>query len=225
MNGKLSLVATPIGNMEDITLRAIRTLSEADAIFAEDTRRTANLLARHQIRKPLHSCPAFSEARRGAEIAGRVAAGERIALVTDAGTPGISDPGFRVVRACLEGKLAVEVIPGACAAIAALSVSGLPTDEFHFVGFLPTKPGACERRLRQLVGLPGVLVLYESPHRLLRTLTQMAAILENRPVVVAREITKQFEEFLRGTSSEILAHFQSRPPRGEFVVLIGPNPV
>jgi len=221
MDGKLSLVATPIGNMEDIALRALRTLSEADIIFAEDTRHTAHLLNHYRIRKPLRSYHAFSEARQSEEIATRVAQGERVALVSDAGSPGISDPGFRVVRSCLEKGLTLEVIPGPCAAIAALSISGLPTDEFHFVGFLPSKTGARKRRLYQLAPLPGTLVIYESPHRLTRTLDQMIEIFPNRPMVVAREITKKFEEFRRGTIADLLAHFQTHPPKGEFVILIG----
>lgn len=221
MSGKLSLVATPIGNMEDITLRALRVLAEADVIMAEDTRRTAQLLARHSIRRPMESCPAFREGNRATAIAERVARGERLALVSDAGTPGISDPGGRLVRACLERGLTVEVIPGPCAAIAALSISGLPTHEFHFVGFLPPKRGPKERRLRGLASVPGTLVIYESPHRLAATLEVMAAVFADRPVVVGREITKKFEEFRRGTSGEIVAWFRAHPPRGEFVLLVG----
>lgn len=224
MPGKLSLVATPIGNLEDITLRALRTLREADIVFAEDTRHTAHLLHHHNIHKPLQSYHGFNEARRSAEIAARVAAGGRVALVSDAGSPGISDPGFRVVRACLEQDLMVEAIPGPSAVITALSASGLPTDEFHFVGFLPPKSGACERELRGLLAVAGTLVIYESPHRLLRTLGQVAVIFPDRPVVVARELTKKFEEYRRGGGAEVLAHFQAHPPKGELVVLIGPPP-
>ncbi len=220
MSGKLSLVATPIGNMEDITLRALRVLSEADVIFAEDTRHTSNLLTHHEIRKPLQSCHDFSEARRSSEIADRVAAGGRVALVSDAGTPGISDPGFRVVRACVERGLEIEAIPGPCAAIAALSASGLATDEFHFVGFLPVKSGACERRLRELSIIPGTLIIYESPYRIARTLERIAAIFPDRRMVAARELTKKFEEFRRGTAATLLAHFQAHVPRGEFVILV-----
>jgi 16S rRNA (cytidine1402-2'-O)-methyltransferase len=221
MQGKLSLVATPIGNMEDITLRAIRILSEADVVFAEDTRHTAHLLSFHEIRKPLQSCHNFSEARRSQEIVERIANGEKVALVSDAGTPGISDPGFRVVRSCLEKNLPVEVIPGPCAAIAALSTSGLPTDEFHFVGFLPPKAVACEKRLRQLSTIEATLIVYESPYRVLRTLEKLCLIFPDRNIVVAREITKKFEEYRRGTPTEVLAHFQKHPPKGEFVILIG----
>jgi 16S rRNA (cytidine1402-2'-O)-methyltransferase len=221
MQGKLSLVATPIGNMEDITLRAIRVLSEADVVFAEDTRHTAHLLSYHEIRKPLQSCHAFSEARRSQEIIERIAQGEKVALVSDAGTPGISDPGFRVVRNCLEKGLPIEVIPGPCAAIAAICTSGLETDEFHFVGFLPPKVVACEKRLLELSTISGTLILYESPYRVLRTLELISAIFPDRNIVVAREITKKFEEYRRGTPAEVLAHFKKHPPKGEFVILIG----
>lgn len=221
MSGKLSLVATPIGNLEDITLRAIRVLAEADVVFAEDTRRTAHLLAHHRIRRPLVSCHNFNEARRSQEIARRAIMGEKIALVSDAGSPGISDPGFRMVRSCLEAGVMVEVVPGACAAIAALSGSGLPIDEFHFVGFLPQKSGACEKRLRALMMLPGTLVLYESPYRVVRTLKLLATLGPERPLVVAREMTKRFEEYRRGRASELIEHFEKIPPKGEFVVLVG----
>jgi 16S rRNA (cytidine1402-2'-O)-methyltransferase len=221
--GILHLVATPIGNLEDITLRALRILREADAIYAEDTRHTANLLNHHQIHKPLLSCHEHNERRREEEIAGRVEQGERIALVSDAGSPGISDPGFRIVRTCVERGLTVEAIPGPCALVAALSASGLPTHEFHFVGFLPVKSGACERRLRELSAVPGTLAFYESPHRLLRTLERLAAIFPDRRVVVARELTKKFEEFQRGTAANLLKHFQQHPPRGEIVLLVGGN--
>lgn len=218
--GRLDLVATPIGNLEDITLRALRVLREADAIYAEDTRHTAVLLAHYEIRKPLLSCHEHNERQRCEEMARRVAEGQRIALVSDAGSPGISDPGFRAVRACVEQGLAVEAIPGPCALVAALSASGLPTHEFHFVGFPPVKSGACERKLRELETVPGTLVFYESPHRLLRTLGRIAAVYPERRVVVARELTKKFEEFQRGTAGELLGHFEQHPPRGEIVLLL-----
>jgi 16S rRNA (cytidine1402-2'-O)-methyltransferase len=206
--------------MEDITLRALRILSEADVIFAEDTRHTAHLLTHHKIHKPLQSCHAFSEARQSQEITRRIAQGEKVALVSDAGTPGISDPGFRVVRACIEQGLPLEVIPGPCAVIAALSASGLPTDEFHFIGFLPHKATASERSLRALSAISGTLVLYESPYRVIKTLGQIAAVFPTSNVVIARELTKKFEEFRRGTASELRAHFEKHPPKGEFVILI-----
>jgi 16S rRNA (cytidine1402-2'-O)-methyltransferase len=220
MTGKLSLVATPIGNLEDITLRAIRVLREADVIYAEDTRHSSHLLTAHQIHKPLKSCHDFSEEKRGQEIVSRIQNGQKIAFISDAGTPGISDPGYRLVHACIENKLPIEVIPGACAAIAALSISGLPTHEFHFAGFLPPKSGAREKRLRELSSIPATLIFYESPYRVIKTLEQIALIFPDRMVVVAREITKKFEEFCRGTSVEVLAHFQKHSPKGEFVILI-----
>ncbi|MCC7519442.1 MAG: 16S rRNA (cytidine(1402)-2'-O)-methyltransferase [Verrucomicrobiae bacterium] len=223
MSGILSIVATPIGNLEDITLRALRVLREAEAVIAEDTRRTAILLQRHGIARPVESCPAFREASACARVVERIAAGERLALVSDAGTPGISDPGARIVRACVARGLAVEVIPGPCAAVAALCGSGLPTHEFHFVGFLPPKAVARERRLRELATLPGTLVIYESPHRLCAMLGQAAGVFGARPAAVARELTKKFEEFRRGTSAELAAWFATHPPKGEIVFLVGPG--
>lgn len=220
MSGILSIVATPIGNLEDITLRALRVLRESSAVIAEDTRRTAILFQRHGISRPIESCPAFREAASCERIADRIAAGERLALVSDAGTPGISDPGSRIVRACVARGLAVEVIPGPCAAIAALCGSGLPTHEFHFVGFLPPKAVARERRLRELATLPGTLVIYESPHRLGAMLAQAAGVFADRPAVIGRELTKKFEEFRRGTAAELAAWFATHPPKGEIVFLV-----
>src|SRR5271170_2728210 len=165
MPGTLYLVATPIGNLEDITLRAIRTLKECDAVAAEDTRRTGQLLKHFGISKPMLSYFAFNEARRSEEILERLARGEKIALVTDAGSPGISDPGERVVRAARAAGRRVESVPGPCALVAALTASGLPADEFHFVGFLPHKSGQRRRQLEALKAVPGTLVFYESPHR------------------------------------------------------------
>lgn len=223
MSGILSIVATPIGNLEDVTLRALRVLKESSAVIAEDTRRTAILLQRHGISARVESCPAFRESSACERIAARIAAGERLALVSDAGTPGISDPGSRIVRACVERGLPVEVIPGPCAAIAALCGSGLPTHEFHFVGFLPPKAVARERRLRELSALPGTLVIYESPHRVDAMLAQAAAVFGGRPSVVGRELTKKFEEFRRGTSAELAEWFAAHPAKGEIVFLVGPG--
>jgi 16S rRNA (cytidine1402-2'-O)-methyltransferase len=220
MSGILSIVATPIGNLEDITLRALRVLRESSAVIAEDTRRTAILFQRHGISRPIESCPAFREAASCERLAERIAAGEHLALVSDAGTPGISDPGSRIVRACVARGLTVEVIPGPCAAIAALCGSGLPTHEFHFVGFLPPKAVARERRLRELAALPGTLVIYESPHRLGAILAQAAGVFADRPAVIGRELTKKFEEFRRGTAAELAAWFATHPPKGEIVFLV-----
>ncbi|MDD2708062.1 MAG: 16S rRNA (cytidine(1402)-2'-O)-methyltransferase [Verrucomicrobiae bacterium] len=219
-SGCFYLVATPIGNLEDITLRALRILKEADGVYAEDTRHTALLLNHYQIRRPLQSCHDHNEARRGEEIAGRVERGEKVALVSDAGSPGISDPGFRAVRACVDKGLRVEAIPGPCALIAGLSASGLSTHEFHFAGFLPVKPGACEKRMRELLSLPGTLAIYESPYRIIRTLKLMETLAPDRLVVVARELTKKFEECRRDRPALLAAHFEAHPPKGEFVLLV-----
>ena len=222
--GTLYLVATPIGNLEDITLRALRTLKECDVVVAEDTRRTAQLLRHFGISKPLISCFQHNEARRAGEILRRLETGERVALVTDAGSPGISDPGERVVRAVRAAGSRVEVVPGACALVAALTASGLPTDEFHFVGFLPHKSGQRRRVLEALKDVPGTLVLYESPYRIEKLLKELEVAFPDRAVVLARELTKKFEEYLRGTPTELLAHARQHPLKGELVVLIDGRP-
>ena len=217
----LFLVATPIGNLEDITLRALRVLRECDVVAAEDTRRTGQLLHHFEIRKPLLSYHQFNEARRSEEILDRLRRGERVALVTDAGSPGISDPGERVVRAAIAAGCRVEPVPGACALVAGLIGSGLPADEFHFVGFLPHKSGQRRRRLESLRAIPGTLVLYESPFRVEKLLGELQDVMPGRPMVLAREVTKKFEEFLRGTPAELLERARQKPLKGEFVVLVG----
>ena len=218
--GTLYLVATPIGNLEDITLRALRTLRECDAVAAEDTRHTGRLLAHFDISKPLFSCFRFNEASRSEEILERLRAGQKIALVTDAGSPGISDPGERVVRAALGAGLRVEPVPGPSALVAALTASGLPSGEFHFLGFLPHKAGQRRRELERLQGLGGTLVFYESPYRVGKLLAELNEVFGGRQVVLARELTKKFEEYWRGTPAELLARLQQRAPKGEFVVLV-----
>ena len=220
--GTLYLVATPIGNLEDITLRAIRVLRECDVIAAEDTRRTGQLLKHLGIVKPMVSYHHFNEARRGGEILERLGRGERVALVTDAGSPGISDPGERVVRAARRAGLRVESVPGPCALVAALTASGLPTDEFHFIGFLPHKSGRRRRQLEALKAFAGTLVLYESPFRIGKLVGELAEVFPDRTVVLARELTKKFEEFLRGTAKELAMLLEKRSLKGEFVVMIGP---
>jgi 16S rRNA (cytidine1402-2'-O)-methyltransferase len=220
--GTLYLVATPIGNREDITLRALRVLRECDVVAAEDTRRSGQLLKHFGISKPLLSYFQFNEARRSGEIIERLGRGEKIALITDAGSPGISDPGERVVKAVIGAGLRTEPVPGPCALVAALTASGLPTDEFHFVGFLPHKSGQRRNRLESLKTIPGTLVLYESPFRIGKLLGEIMDVFPNRETVLARELTKKFEEFLRGQPMELLAFSQKRPLKGEFVVLIGP---
>ena len=221
--GTLYLVATPIGNLEDITFRALRVLRECSVVAAEDTRHTGQLLTHFGLRKQMVSYFRFNEARRGAEILDRLRCGETVALVTDAGTPGISDPGERIVAEVLAAGLRVESIPGACALVTGLTASGLPTESFHFAGFLPHKSGQRARRLTELGAIPGTLVLYESPFRVERLLGELQRILPGRRVVLARELTKKFEEWLRGTPEELLAEWSRRPRKGEFVVMIGPG--
>jgi 16S rRNA (cytidine1402-2'-O)-methyltransferase len=216
----LYLVATPIGNLEDITLRALRTLRECDVVAAEDTRRTGLLLRHFGISKPLLSCFQFNEARRSEQILERLRRGEKVALVTDAGSPGISDPGERVVRAVLEAGLRVEPVPGPAALVAAITASGLSADEFHFVGFLAHKSGQRRRALERLKPLSATLVLYESPYRIQRLLTELQAAFPGRRVVLARELTKRHEEFLRGTAAELAAALATRSIKGEFVVMV-----
>jgi 16S rRNA (cytidine1402-2'-O)-methyltransferase len=218
--GTLYLVATPIGNLEDITLRALRTLRECDLVAAEDTRRTGQLLKHFGISKPLLSYFKFSEARRSEELLQRLSRGEKVALVTDAGSPGISDPGERVVRAAVEAGFRVESVPGPSAVVAALTASGLSTDEFHFAGFLPHKSGQRKKKLENLKHSPGTLVLYESPYRIEKLLGELVEVFGTRQVVLARELTKRFEEFMRGTPAELLELVRARAPRGEFVVLV-----
>jgi 16S rRNA (cytidine1402-2'-O)-methyltransferase len=218
--GTLYLVATPIGNLEDITLRALRTLKECDVVAAEDTRHTGQLLKHFGISKSMISYFQFNEAKRSEEILGRLARGQKVALVTDAGTPGVSDPGERVVKAALKAGFRVEPVPGPCALVAALTASGLGTDEFHFIGFLPHKSGQRRKRLEALKEVPGTLVLYESPYRIEKLLTELQEVFPERQVVLARELTKKFEEYLRGMASELLAVVQKRTLKGEFVVLV-----
>ena len=220
--GTLYLVATPIGNLEDITLRALRTLKECDVVAAEDTRHSGRLLQHFGISKPMLSYFQFNEARRSEEILERLKRGEKVALVTDAGSPGISDPGERVVRAAREAGLRVEAVPGPCAVIAAVTASGLPTEEFHFVGFLPHKSGQRLRQLESLLTVPGTLLFYESPYRMEKLLIELAQVYPERKVVIARELTKKFEEYLAGLPGELLAQIRKRAIKGEFVVMVAP---
>jgi 16S rRNA (cytidine1402-2'-O)-methyltransferase len=216
----LYLVATPIGNLEDITLRALRVLRECDVVAAEDTRRSGQLLKHFGISKPLLSYFQFNEARRSEEIIERLRRGEKVALVTDAGSPGISDPGERVVKAAIAAGLRVEAVVGACALVGALTASGLPTEEFHFVGFLPHKSGQRRNKLEAVKTVPGTLVFYESPYRIEKLLGELNEVYPDRDVVLARELTKKFEEFLRGKAAALLAIAQKRSLKGEFVVLV-----
>lgn len=218
----LSLVATPIGNLKDITLRAIETLKMADLIVAEDTRTTGHLLKHFEISTPMRSFHAHNEHDLVDQLVQTMRQGNHIALVSDAGTPGISDPGFLLARACIENELEIEVIPGPTAFVPALLLSGMPIHEFTFVGFLPLKKGR-KKRLEEIATFNQTIVLYESPHRLVKTLEQIILYLGDRQMSISREITKKFEETIRGKASEVLAHFKSRAPKGEFVLVIGPS--
>jgi len=218
--GKLILVPTPVGNLEDITLRALRVLKECDLILAEDTRTTSFLLKHFEIQTRMQSHHKFNEHKTVEYVASRILAGETIALVSDAGTPGISDPGFLLVRQCLQMGVEVECLPGATAFVPALIVSGLPNDRFHFEGFLPPKKGR-QTRLKVLSVLPVSFILYESPYRVLKTLTQLAEYCgPDRLASVSREISKLYEQTVRGTLDELIAHFTETDPRGEFVMVI-----
>jgi 16S rRNA (cytidine1402-2'-O)-methyltransferase len=222
MAGAIYLVATPIGNLEDITLRALRILREADVIACEDTRHTRKLLTHFEIHKPLISYHEHNEAQRASELVERAQRGEAVAVVSDAGTPGISDPGFRVVRAAVEAGVPVVSIPGPVAAISALTASGLPTDSFRFVGFLPAKKSQRRKALESLKSQDVPLVLYEAPHRIVETLEDVLRLVGDRPLVVARELTKLHEEYLRGTVSGLLNELRSRTTlKGEVTVIIG----
>jgi 16S rRNA (cytidine1402-2'-O)-methyltransferase len=218
MSGILYLVATPIGNLEDITLRALRVLEEVDLIACEDTRHTRKLLAHYQISKPSISYHEHNEMERSAELIKKLEAGSSIALVSDAGTPLISDPGFRLVREAIEGEIQVVPIPGASALVAALSASGLPANEFTFVGFLPARRSARREKLKELANLKSTLVLYEAPHRIKETIADALAALGDRDCVLARELTKIHEQFVRAPLSEI----EIPEARGEMVLVIGP---
>ena len=223
MPGTLSIVATPIGNLEDITLRALRILKEVDLIACEDTRRTLKLLNHFGIKKRLISYFEHNELGRLPEILSLLKAGQNVALVSDAGTPTISDPGFPLVREAVACGIRVEPIPGPCAAITALATSGLPTDRFLFIGFLPQKRGKRRSLLESLRDEEGTIILYESPHRILKALTDIASVLGNRPLVIVRELTKVHEEFVRGSADEISRSLQGAEIKGEFVVLVAGN--
>ncbi|MDA0204459.1 MAG: 16S rRNA (cytidine(1402)-2'-O)-methyltransferase [Acidobacteria bacterium] len=221
MRAAVYLVATPIGNLEDITLRAIRTLRECDLIACEDTRHTRKLLNRYEIQKPLISCHEHNEHERANQIIERVQSGQAVAIVSDAGLPGISDPGYRVVQAAIAAGVRVIPIPGPSAVDTAVVASGLPTDSFLYAGFLPAKSGQRIKALDALAAEKATLVFYEAPHRLLRALADAQSVLGNRQAVVARELTKTHEEFLRGTLAEIHADLAARESvRGEIVLLI-----
>lgn len=221
---KLFIVPTPIGNLEDITLRAIRILKESDLILVEDTRISAKLLSHYEINTRMQSHHKFNEHKTIQGIVGRIAAGEKISLISDAGTPGISDPGFLLVRECLKNNIEVECLPGATAFIPALVNSGLPSDKFHFEGFLPHKKGR-KTRLEYLSTLGISMIFYESPFRLVKTLSQFVEYLgHERMASVSRELTKLYEETKRGTLEELLEYFSEKPVKGEVVIVVAGKP-
>ena len=216
----LTIVPTPIGNRQDITLRALEALQAADVVAAEDTRHSGMLLQHLGIKKPFVSLHEHNEAARVEELAGRMASGTKIALITDAGMPGISDPGHRLIKSCIERGLPVTVLPGPSAVITALVGSGFPTDRFFFGGFLPVKSGRRANEIALAAARSETSIYFESPHRIERTLEALHAACPDRPVCVARELTKTFEEYRRGLPAEVLAHFQKHPPKGEITLVI-----
>lgn len=219
----LYIVATPIGNAADITLRALDVLKQVDAIACEDTRVTSRLLAIHGIARPLVPYHEHNAAAMRPKLVARLAGGERIALVSDAGTPLLSDPGYRLVRACIDASVAITTLPGPSAAIAALTLAGQPTNRVLFAGFLPAKAAARRKALAEIANLDATLVFYEAPHRLVESLADMAAVLGTREAAVAREITKLFEEVRRASLHDLAAHYAAAgPPRGEIMLVIGP---
>jgi 16S rRNA (cytidine1402-2'-O)-methyltransferase len=220
----LTIVPTPIGNLQDITLRALQALREADLVAAEDTRHSAVLLLQHNIKKPMLSLHEHNEASRTVSLVEEIAGGKSVALVTDAGMPGISDPGFRLIRACRERGLSVVVLPGPSAVLTALVGSGFPTDSFFFGGFLPVKSGRRRTELERSIARRETSIYFESPHRLLKTLDVLVEIAPEAQVCVARELTKKFEEYRRGTPAELRAHYQARQPKGEITMVISPAP-
>lgn len=217
---KLFLVPTPIGNLEDITLRAIKVLKEADLILAEDTRNSGKLLKHFEINTPMQSHHMHNEHKTVENVVRQIQNGKTIALISDAGTPAISDPGFLLTRACVEAGVEVDCLPGATAFVPALVNSGLPNDKFVFEGFLPVKKGR-QTRLEFLALETRTMILYESPHKLLKTLAQIIEFMgEDRQVSVSREISKLHEETVRGTAAEVLAHYEAKPPKGEIVIIV-----
>jgi 16S rRNA (cytidine1402-2'-O)-methyltransferase len=218
---KLYLVPTPIGNLKDITFRAIEVLQEVDLILAEDTRTSGKLLKHFEITTQMHSHHMHNEHKTTAAIVARIKSGQSVALISDAGTPAISDPGFLLTRACVEAGIEVDCLPGATAFVPALVNSGLPNDKFVFEGFLPPKKGR-QTRLQLLAQETRTIILYESPHKLVKTLGQIITFFEaDRPVSISREITKLHEETVRGSAQEVLAHFEAKPPKGEIVLIVG----
>src|SRR2546423_14097851 len=216
----LYVVATPIGNLGDIARRALETLKDVDLVAAEDTRHSGILLKHYQLKKPLISYHEHNEAMRTAQLIERLAAGEKIALITDAGTPGLSDPGARLIRECIKRELPFTVIPGPSSIATALVGSGFSAEKSFFGGFLPVKSGRRERELRAAAAREETSIYFESPYRLTKTLKASVDLLQDRQICVARELTKKFEEFRRGTAAAVLPHYEAHPPKGEIVLLI-----
>ncbi len=219
-NGVLFIVPTPIGNLEDMTFRGIRVLNESTLIAAEDTRHTKKLLMHYNINTPTISYFEHNRFTRIPQIVDHLISGKNVSVVTDAGTPGISDPAYKLIRATIENHIKVESIPGASASVTALSASGLPTDRFLFEGFLPHRKGR-RKKLERLANLEATIIFYESPMRLIRTLNDILEFIGDRPAVIGRELTKVHEEYQRGKVSELINYFKENKPRGEFVVMIG----
>jgi 16S rRNA (cytidine1402-2'-O)-methyltransferase len=219
-NGVLFIVPTPIGNLEDMTFRGIRVLNECTLIAAEDTRHTKKLLMHYNINTPTISYFEHNRFTRIPQIVDHLISGKNVSVVTDAGTPGISDPAYKLIRATIENHIKVESIPGASASVTALSASGLPTDRFLFEGFLPHRKGR-RKKLERLANLEATIIFYESPMRLIRTLNDILEFIGDRPAVIGRELTKVHEEYQRGKVSELINYFKENKPRGEFVVMIG----
>jgi 16S rRNA (cytidine1402-2'-O)-methyltransferase len=216
----LYVIGTPIGNLGDVTLRALETLRSADVVAAEDTRHSGILLKHYGIQKPLVSYHQHNEAMRTAQLIERIAANENVALITDAGTPGISDPGARLIRECIKRQLPFTIVPGPSSILTALVGSGFAAENFFFGGFLPTKSGQRARKLRLAADRAETSIFFESPFRILKTLAACFEIIPDRQLCVARELTKKFEEFRRGTPRELLTHYEARPPKGEIVLVI-----
>lgn len=216
----LYVVATPIGNLSDITLRALEVLKGVDLVAAEDTRHSGLLLKHFEIKKPFVSYHKHNEAARAAELVDRLSRGENVALITDAGTPGLSDPGLRLIRECVNHELPFTIIPGPSSILIALLGSGFSTEKFSFRGFLPVKSGRRERELRTAAEHEETTIFFESPYRLVKTLHACNTIIPDRQLCIARELTKKFEEFRRGTPAELLAHYEAHPAKGEIVLVV-----
>ena len=222
---KLYLVPTPIGNLDDMTFRAIKVLQEVDVILAEDTRTSGKLLKHFEISTPMRSFHMHNEHKMLDRIIERLKSGETMALISDAGTPAISDPGFLITRACIENDIEVDCLPGATAFVPALVNSGLPNDRFVFEGFLPVKKGR-QTRLKFLAEETRTMIFYESPHKLIKTLNNFVEYFgEDRPVSVSREISKLYEETIHGSVLDVIKHFENKAPKGEFVIVVGGNPL